>query len=62
MTTSQYSATVYSAKFNEITDEYNTFMGFGGIQYRRPIYNDAEWAEFVKSNNNDLSTEYKKVE
>ena len=62
MTTSEYSATVYGAKFDEITDEYNTFMGFGGIQYRRPLYDDAAWAEYVKSNNNDLSAEYKKVE
>lgn len=62
MTTSQYGATVYGAKFKQITDEYNTFMNFGGMQYVRPMYDDAEWAEFVKANNNDLSTEYKKVE
>lgn len=62
MTTSQYGATVYGAKFNTITDDYNTFMTFGGVQYMRPQYNDAEWAEFVSANNNDLSTEYKKVE
>ena len=62
MTTSQYGATVYGAKFSQITDEYNTFMTFGGLQYIRVMYNDAEWDEFVKANNNDLSNEYKKVE
>ncbi len=62
MATSEYGATVNSAKFKDITDEYNVFMGFGGVQYKRPLYNDAAWDEFVKSNNNDLSAEYKKVE
>lgn len=62
MTTSSFSATVYGAKFNQITDEYNTFMGFGGIQYMRPMYDDASWAEYVKANNNDLGAEYKKVD
>ncbi len=62
ITTSEYSATVLSAKFSEITDEYNTFMGFGGIRYRVPNYNDSEWESFVAQNNNDLSTEYKKSE
>ncbi len=62
ITTSEYSATVNSAKFTNITDEYNIFMGFGGIRYKTPNYNDAEWESFVASNNNDLSTEYKKSE
>ncbi len=62
MTTSDYSAAVYGAKFQQITEEYNTFMDFGGMRYLRPMYDDAEWAEFVKANNNDLSAEYKKVE
>lgn len=62
MTTSDFTATVYSAKFEQITDEFNFFKEFGGIQYMRPMYDDAAWAEYVKSNNNDLSAEYKKVE
>ncbi len=62
ITTSEYSATVNSAKFSYITEEYNTFMGFGGIRYRVPNYNDSEWESFVAQNNNDLSTEYKKSE
>lgn len=62
MTTSEFSASVRSAKFETITDEYNVFMIFGGIRYMRPVYDDAAWAEFVKANNNDLSAEYKKVD
>lgn len=62
MSTSIFSASVYGAKFETITDEYNVFMGFGGIRYFRPVYNDTEWAEFVKANNNDLTNEYKKAE
>lgn len=62
MSSTTYSGTVYSAKFEQITDEYNTFMTFGGIRYMRPVYDDAAWAEFVKANNNDLTAEYKKVE
>lgn len=62
MTTSTFSATVFGAKFETITDEYNTFMKFGGYRYMRPMYDDEAWAAFVSSNNNDLSSEYKKVE
>jgi hypothetical protein len=37
-------------------------MGFGGIRYMEVVYTDAEWAEFVAANGNDLSSEYKKSE
>ncbi len=50
------------AKFSSISEEYNTFMGYGGIRYNIVNYTDAEWDAFVKSNNNDLSAEYKKAE
>ncbi len=50
------------AKFSSISDEYNTFMGYGGIRYNIVNYTDAEWDAFVKANNNDLTTEYKKAE
>ena len=50
------------AKFAYFSDEENVFMGFGGIRYMEVKYTDAEWAEFVKANNNDLSEEYKKSE
>lgn len=60
-TTSEYSASVVSAKFDYISDDYNIFMGFGGVRYMTPNYNDGEWADFVKANNNNLETEYKKT-
>ena len=50
------------AKFSYITNEYNTFMGFGGIRYIVVEYTDTEWSQFVKANNNDLSGEYMKSE
>ena len=61
-TTSEYSATVTGAKFAYITDEYNLFMGFGGMRYLRPQYTDTEWIAFVAANNNNLTTEYTKTE
>ena len=50
------------AKFSYITTVENTFLGFGGLRYIEVNYTDAEWAEYVASNNNDLSAEYKKSE
>ena len=50
------------AKFSYISEDYNTFLGFGGIRYMVVNYNDAEWADFVKANNGDLSNEYMKSE
>lgn len=50
------------AKFSYITDQENTFMGFGGIRYLRVNYDDTAWAEYVAANNNDLTAEYKKSE
>ena len=50
------------AKFSYFSDVENVFMGFGGIRYMEVNYTDAEWTNFVKANNNDLSTEYKKSE
>jgi ABC-type transport system substrate-binding protein len=50
------------AKFAYFSETEHTFMGFGGIRYMEVVYTDAEWAEFVKSNNNDLTAEYKKSE
>ncbi len=50
------------AKFSQFSDEYNTFMGFGGLRYMVVEYTDSEWAQYVKANNNDLSSEYKKSE
>ena len=50
------------AKFSYFSEDEHTFMGFGGLRYIEVNYTDAEWAEFVKANNNDLSDEYKKSE
>ena len=50
------------AKFSQFSDDYNIFMGFGGLRYMVVEYTDAEWLEFVKNNNGDLSNEYKKSE
>ena len=50
------------AKFSYISEEENTFMGFGGMRYMEVNYTDAEWADYVAANNNDLSAEYKKSE
>jgi hypothetical protein len=50
------------AKFRYFSDEENVFMGFGGLRYLEVVYTDAEWNEFVKANNNDLTNEYKKSE
>lgn len=49
-----------SAKFSNISDEYNTFMGYGGIRYYIVNYTDAEWDAYVAANNGNLETEYKK--
>jgi len=50
------------AKFSYFSEDEHTFMGFGGIRYMEVQYTDAEWADFVKANNNDLSSEYQKSE
>ncbi len=50
------------AKFSYFSEDEHTFMGFGGMRYMEVNYTDAEWEEFVKANNNDLSEEYKKSE
>ena len=50
------------AKFSYFSEDEHTFMGFGGMRYMEVNYTDAEWAEYVAQNNNDLSAEYKKSE
>ena len=59
MTTSEYSAALHSAKWDYASNDYNTMMGFGGIQYMKYNYTDSEWEAFVKDHNNDLSNLYK---
>ena len=50
------------AKFSQFSDEYNTFMGFGGMRYLEVNYNDGEWADFLEDHNNDLTEFYKQSE
>lgn len=50
------------AKFSYFSEDEHTFMGFGGIRYMEVNYTDAEWADFVAQNGNDLSAEYMKSE
>lgn len=57
-----YSGSLMSAKFSYVTDEYNTFNGFGGIRYIKVNYTDTEWAQYVSDHGNDLSSEYLKTE
>lgn len=59
MTTSQYSASLMSAKFSYVTTEYNPMLDFGGLRYVRVNYNDAEWSSYIKTTN--LEQEYKKT-
>ena len=50
------------AKFSQFSEEYNTFMGFGGMRYLEVNYNDGQWAEFLTKYNNDLTEFYKQSE
>ena len=61
MIISEYDGSFLGAKFSYITDEYNTFMGFGGFRYMVVNYTHEEWEEFVAANNNDLSKLYKQT-
>ena len=57
-----FSGSLLSAKFNHFSEDYNTFLGFGGIQYMVIEMTDDEFTAFVAANNGDLSNEYKKSE
>ena len=57
-----YSGSLLGGQFsNFYEDDYNTFMGFGGMRYMTVNYTDLEWAAYVANNGNDLTTEYKKT-
>lgn len=58
----EYSGELSSPKFSNISYDYNTFMGYGGLRYLVVNYTDAEWEEYVSAHNNDLTNEYKKAE
>ena len=57
-----YGGSFLGAKFSYFSEDEHTFMGFGGLRYIEVNYTDAEWQEYVKANNGDLSSEYKKSE
>ncbi|MBE7080710.1 MAG: hypothetical protein E7371_05680 [Clostridiales bacterium] len=57
----EYSGAFLGGKFQYISSDYNTFMGFGGVRYLQVNYTDSEWAAYVAAHNNDLSAEYKKT-
>ena len=48
--TYSFAASLISFQADYITYEYNTFMGYGGIQYMTYNYDDLEWANYVKAN------------
>jgi ABC-type transport system substrate-binding protein len=44
-----YSASLLSYKVDYVTQDYNTFMGYGGIRYMTYNYSDEEWVEASKN-------------
>ena len=54
--------TFLGAQFSNFHENYNYFMGFGGLRYMVVEYTDDEWTAFVAANGNDLSFEYMKSE
>jgi ABC-type oligopeptide transport system substrate-binding subunit len=54
-TYNSFGASLHSRKFDYITYEYNTFMGYGGIKYMTFNYDDAEWHKYVQSQNGQLN-------
>lgn len=51
------SCTLLAFKANYYTPDYNLAYGWGGLELMKYNYNDAEWAEFVKSQNGQLNYE-----
>ena len=43
-----------SYKLNYYTQDYNIMYGWGGLRLATYVYNDAEWAEYIASQNNEL--------
>lgn len=52
---SMTSSSLMSYRCDYITYEYNTFMGFGGIQYLTYHFDDTEWANFVAEQGGTLN-------
>lgn len=49
-----FSAALRAYKVKAVTNSYNTFMGWGGVQYYTYNYDDTEWAAFVAENGGTL--------
>lgn len=58
-TITQNTASMLGAKFSYASEQYNTFMGYGGFRYMTVNYTDAEWNTFVASKGGDLKEFYK---
>lgn len=58
-TITQNSATMLGAKFSYASDEYNTFLGYGGMRYLTVNHTDSEWTDYVASKGGNLEAEYK---
>ncbi len=48
------SALLKGQQIEYYSDEYNMMMGFGGLKYNTYNYTDAEWEEYVASQNGEL--------
>ena len=55
---SRYAASLMGYKCDYTSYEYNTFMGYGGIQYMTYHFDDQGWAEFVKEHNSKLNYKF----
>ena len=51
---SSTAASLMSYKCEYISYEYNTFMGFGGIQYMSYNFDDTEWEAFVEADSDGI--------
>lgn len=51
------ACTMLSYQVEYYTHDYNIMYGFGGLRLLRYNKNDAEWAEYLKENNNTLKYE-----
>ena len=48
-----FGASLISYKWDYITRDYNTFMGYSGVKYLTYAYDDAEWADYCANNTLD---------
>ncbi len=50
-----FSASLLSYKMDYVTYEYNTFMGYGGVEYMTYNFDDTEWAAKVAAEGGELN-------